>query len=165
MNPLEAYETVPSPHAHPKVGLGVLIVGANNRALLRLRRRPPEAGFWSIVGGKLDYLETLEACAFVKLARKSESMLCWTLCLASPTTCCRRKTSIGFRPRISAASYRTKQKTVSQKKPKRSDGLPPKGFLPSHDDSVQCDCGIPAAVVAAASSRADAIIFASLWRN
>jgi 8-oxo-dGTP diphosphatase len=47
----------------PKVGLGILLVDESGRLLLTLRRRPPEAGCWSIVGGKLDYLETLEQCA------------------------------------------------------------------------------------------------------
>jgi 8-oxo-dGTP diphosphatase len=31
--------------------------------LLTLRNCPPEAGCWSIVGGKVDFLETLEQCA------------------------------------------------------------------------------------------------------
>lgn len=53
----------------PRVGVGVLIVDANDRALLTLRKRPPEAGHWSIVGGKVDYLETLEDCA-VREARE-----------------------------------------------------------------------------------------------
>jgi 8-oxo-dGTP diphosphatase len=47
----------------PKVGVGVLLVDAHGRILLTLRKRPPEAGCWSIVGGKLDFLETLEHCA------------------------------------------------------------------------------------------------------
>jgi NADH pyrophosphatase NudC (nudix superfamily) len=47
----------------PRVGVGVLIVDESNRVLLTLRLRAPEAGCWSIVGGKLDYLETLESCA------------------------------------------------------------------------------------------------------
>jgi ADP-ribose pyrophosphatase YjhB (NUDIX family) len=47
----------------PRVGVGVLIVKTDGRVLLTLRRRPPEAGHWRIVGGKVDYLETLEDCA------------------------------------------------------------------------------------------------------
>jgi 8-oxo-dGTP diphosphatase len=53
----------------PRVGVGVLILDQRGRVLLTLRSRPPEAGCWSIVGGKLDYLETLEACA-VREARE-----------------------------------------------------------------------------------------------
>lgn len=48
---------------HPRVGVGVLLVDKLDRVLLTLRERPPEAGCWSIVGGKVDYLETLEQCA------------------------------------------------------------------------------------------------------
>jgi 8-oxo-dGTP diphosphatase len=48
---------------HPRVGVGVLLVDENARVLLTLRNCPPEAGCWSIVGGKVDFLETLEQCA------------------------------------------------------------------------------------------------------
>jgi 8-oxo-dGTP diphosphatase len=75
----------PSPNpSHPKVGVGVLIVDDRDRVLLTLRTRAPEAGHWSIVGGKLDYLETLEACA-IREAREEvgveialERLLCVT---------------------------------------------------------------------------------------
>jgi len=69
---------------YPKVGVGVLLIDAQGRVLLTLRRRPPEAGCWSIVGGKVDFLETLEACA-VREAREEvgveisiQSLLCVT---------------------------------------------------------------------------------------
>src|SRR5271168_253073 len=68
----------------PKVGVGVLLVDESGRLLLTLRRRPPEAGCWSIVGGKLDYLETLEQCAArealeeVGAAISIDSLLCVT---------------------------------------------------------------------------------------
>jgi 8-oxo-dGTP diphosphatase len=68
----------------PKVGVGVLLVDESGRLLLTLRRRPPEAGCWSIVGGKLDYLETLEQCAVrealeeVGAAISIDSLLCVT---------------------------------------------------------------------------------------
>ena len=68
----------------PRVGVGVLLVDAEGRVLLTLRNRPPEAGHWSIVGGKLDFLETLEECA-VREAREEvgvevaiRSLLCVT---------------------------------------------------------------------------------------
>jgi 8-oxo-dGTP diphosphatase len=48
---------------YPRVGVGVLLVDELGRVLLTLRKRPPEAGCWSIVGGKVDFLETLEQCA------------------------------------------------------------------------------------------------------
>jgi 8-oxo-dGTP diphosphatase len=70
--------------SHPRVGVGVLLVDERNRVLLTLRKLPPEAGCWSIVGGKLDYLETLRACA-VREAREEvgldvslEALLCVT---------------------------------------------------------------------------------------
>jgi len=53
--------TVPRPV--PRVGVGVLLVDEHGRVLLTLRKLPPEAGCWSVVGGKLDYLETLQDCA------------------------------------------------------------------------------------------------------
>ena len=58
---------------HPRVGVGVLLVDERGRVLLTLRRLPPEAGCWSIVGGKLDYLETLQECA-VREAREEVSL-------------------------------------------------------------------------------------------
>jgi ADP-ribose pyrophosphatase len=50
------------PVSRPRVGVGVLILDDLGRVLLTLRNLPPEAGCSSIVGGKLDYLGTLE-CA------------------------------------------------------------------------------------------------------
>jgi 8-oxo-dGTP diphosphatase len=50
-------------HSQPRVGVGVLIVDERGRVLLTLRKFPPEAGCWSIVGGKVDFLEAIEACA------------------------------------------------------------------------------------------------------
>jgi len=53
----------------PRVGVGVLLVDAHKGVLLTLRKRAPEAGCWSIVGGKVDFLERLEQCA-VREARE-----------------------------------------------------------------------------------------------
>ena len=68
----------------PRVGVGVLLVDELNRVLLTLRNRPPEAGCWSIVGGKLNFLEALEECA-AREAREEvgvevsiQSLLCVT---------------------------------------------------------------------------------------
>ena len=47
----------------PRVGVGVLIVDDFARALLTLRCRPPEAGAWSIVGGRVEFGERLADCA------------------------------------------------------------------------------------------------------
>jgi 8-oxo-dGTP pyrophosphatase MutT (NUDIX family) len=68
----------------PRVGVGVLILDDRCRALLTLRKLPPEAGSWSIVGGKLEYLETLQDCAVrealeeVGVAISIEGLLCVT---------------------------------------------------------------------------------------
>jgi ADP-ribose pyrophosphatase len=66
------------------VGVGVVILDDRERVLLTLRNLPPESGCWSIVGGKLDYLETLQECA-VREAREEvgvhvriETLLCVT---------------------------------------------------------------------------------------
>lgn len=69
---------------HPRVGVGVLLVDEHSRVLLTLRKLAPEAGCWSIVGGKLDYLETLQQCAVrealeeVGLHVSIEALLCVT---------------------------------------------------------------------------------------
>ena len=70
--------------SHPRVGVGVLLIDNHGRVLLTLRKRPPEAGCWSIVGGKVDLLETLEQCA-IREAREEvgveislRSLLCVT---------------------------------------------------------------------------------------
>ncbi|PYT92872.1 MAG: DNA mismatch repair protein MutT [Acidobacteria bacterium] len=70
--------------SHPRVGVGVLLTDNLGRVLLTLRKRPPEAGCWSIVGGKVDFLETLEQCAIreareeVGLEISLRSLLCVT---------------------------------------------------------------------------------------
>ena len=70
--------------SQPRVGVGVLLTDNHGRVLLTLRKRPPEAGHWSIVGGKVDFLETLEQCA-IREAREEvgveislRSLLCVT---------------------------------------------------------------------------------------
>ncbi|HKW32600.1 MAG TPA: NUDIX domain-containing protein [Candidatus Acidoferrum sp.] len=70
--------------SYPRVGVGVLLTDHHGRVLLTLRKRPPEAGFWSIVGGKVDFLETLERSA-IREAREEvgveislHSLLCVT---------------------------------------------------------------------------------------
>ena len=79
--------TAPSPqqsNPQPRVGVGVLLIDDHARVLLTLRKRPPEAGCWSIVGGKVDFLETLEQCAVretreeVGLEVRLERLLCVT---------------------------------------------------------------------------------------
>ena len=47
----------------PRVGVELLILNAADEVLLTLRKRAPEAGRWSIVGGKVEYMERLEDTA------------------------------------------------------------------------------------------------------
>ncbi|QOS97728.1 NUDIX domain-containing protein [Brevibacterium sp. JNUCC-42] len=44
----------------PRVGVGAAIIDENRRILLVLRKKAPEAGCWSLPGGKVDYMETIE---------------------------------------------------------------------------------------------------------
>jgi 8-oxo-dGTP diphosphatase len=66
---------------NPRVGVGVLLTDNHGRVLLTLRKLPPEAGCWSIVGGKVDFLESLEQCAIreeVGVEISLRSLLCVT---------------------------------------------------------------------------------------
>ena len=51
------------PACVPRVGVGVLLVDTQGRVLLSLRRRPPEVGAWSILGGSVEPFESIEECA------------------------------------------------------------------------------------------------------
>ncbi len=45
----------------PRVGCGAVIQRADGAVLLVQRGRPPEQGHWGLPGGKVDWMETLEA--------------------------------------------------------------------------------------------------------
>ena len=68
----------------PRVGAGVLLVDERERVLLTLRKAAPEAGCWSILGGKVDFLETVKDCAIREAYEESgvrvaiERLLCIT---------------------------------------------------------------------------------------
>jgi 8-oxo-dGTP diphosphatase len=68
----------------PRVGAGVLLLDQRGRVLLTLRKAPPEAGYWSILGGKVDFLETVQDCAIREAYEESgvriaiERLLCIT---------------------------------------------------------------------------------------
>lgn len=51
----------------PKVGVGALVLDAERRLLLVKRRKDPEAGHWGLPGGKVDWLETVEAATVREL--------------------------------------------------------------------------------------------------
>jgi 8-oxo-dGTP diphosphatase len=44
---------------HPRVGVGALVQSGDGKVLLALRGRPPEAGCWGILGGKVEFGELL----------------------------------------------------------------------------------------------------------
>lgn len=53
----------------PRVGCGVAVVRDGHLLLIR-RTRPPEAGFWSLPGGKVDLWERIEATARREIAEE-----------------------------------------------------------------------------------------------
>ena len=56
---------------YPRAGVGVLLVDQSGRVLLTLRKLSPEADCWSIVGGKLDFLESLAGISRPRRERRS----------------------------------------------------------------------------------------------
>jgi len=67
----------------PKVGVGGLIVEAG-KVLLLLRRKSPEAGFWSLPGGRVEFMERVEDALVRELKEELgieasvESLVCVT---------------------------------------------------------------------------------------
>lgn len=49
--------------AAPRVGVGVLVTNGEGKVLLTLRKCAPEAGRWSLIGGKVEFMERLEDAA------------------------------------------------------------------------------------------------------
>ncbi|KYG34520.1 NUDIX domain-containing protein [Bacillus gaemokensis] len=45
---------------HPRVGVGAFILNERNELLLVLRKKAPEKGHWSLPGGKVEWMETVE---------------------------------------------------------------------------------------------------------
>jgi ADP-ribose pyrophosphatase YjhB (NUDIX family) len=66
----------------PRVGVGVLLVNAHKGVLLTLRERAPEAGCWSIVGGKVDFMERLEQCGVREAREEAAWKSNWWGCCA-----------------------------------------------------------------------------------
>lgn len=54
----------------PQVGVGAFIV-KNNKLLLGKRHRAPEKDHWSILGGKVEYFETIEAAIHREVLEES----------------------------------------------------------------------------------------------
>ncbi|MFS0520052.1 NUDIX domain-containing protein [Nostoc sp. UIC 10607] len=69
---------------YPRVGVGGFIIDSENNILLQLRNKPPEAGYWSIPGGKVEFMEKLEDAITRELKEelginvRIEDMLCVT---------------------------------------------------------------------------------------
>jgi 8-oxo-dGTP diphosphatase len=67
----------------PKVGVGGVIL-QDASVLLLLRKKPPEAGFWSLPGGRVEFLERVEDALVRELKEELgveaeiESLLCVT---------------------------------------------------------------------------------------
>ena len=68
---------------HPKVGVGGVIL-QDSKVLLLLRKRPPEAGFWSLPGGRVEFMERVEDALVRELKEELgieveiQSLLCVT---------------------------------------------------------------------------------------
>lgn len=68
----------------PRVGVGAVILDDHHRVLLVLRKKPPEAGCWSLPGGKVEFMETIEDAVVREMKEelgikiKIERLLCVT---------------------------------------------------------------------------------------
>jgi ADP-ribose pyrophosphatase len=69
---------------YPKVGVGAVLLDEDNRILLQLRNKPPEADHWSIPGGRVEFMEKLQAAIVREIKEELgidavvEDMLCVT---------------------------------------------------------------------------------------
>jgi ADP-ribose pyrophosphatase len=69
--------------AYPKVGVGGMVL-QDRKVLLLLRKRPPEAGTWSLPGGRVEFGERLEDAVVRELREELgitvdvESLVCVT---------------------------------------------------------------------------------------
>ncbi|MFB3128375.1 MAG: NUDIX domain-containing protein, partial [Lysobacteraceae bacterium] len=57
----------------PRVGCGAVVRDADGRILLIQRGRDPERGHWGLPGGKVDWMETVEA-AVVREVREETAL-------------------------------------------------------------------------------------------
>jgi 8-oxo-dGTP diphosphatase len=68
---------------YPKVGVGGVVLH-DAKVLLLLRKKPPEAGFWSLPGGRVEFMERVEDAVVRELKEELgieveiESLLCVT---------------------------------------------------------------------------------------
>ena len=57
-------------HTYPHIGVGAVILDEQQRILLILRKRHPEANTWSIPGGKVELYEPLEDAVVREIAEE-----------------------------------------------------------------------------------------------
>lgn len=73
-----------SQQLHPRVGVGAFILNGQGELLLVQRKKAPEQGHWSLPGGKVEWMETVEDTAIreieeeVGLEIELTSLLCVT---------------------------------------------------------------------------------------
>ncbi len=68
----------------PRVGCGAVVRDADGRILLIQRGRDPERGHWGLPGGKVDWMETVEAAVVREIREETalEVTLLRLLCVA-----------------------------------------------------------------------------------
>jgi ADP-ribose pyrophosphatase YjhB (NUDIX family) len=68
----------------PRVGCGAVVRDADGRILLIQRGRDPERGHWGLPGGKVDWMETVEAAVVREVREETalEVQLLRLLCVA-----------------------------------------------------------------------------------
>ncbi|MGO2100256.1 NUDIX domain-containing protein [Vagococcus salmoninarum] len=68
----------------PQVGVGALLLNDRQEVLLVLRKKAPDANCWSLPGGKVEWLETIEQATIreikeeINLEVQLEKLLCVT---------------------------------------------------------------------------------------
>lgn len=69
----------------PRVGVGAVILSEDHQSILLVKRKKaPEAGYWSLPGGKVDYMETIETAIIREIKEELnvdiiiEKLLCVT---------------------------------------------------------------------------------------
>jgi ADP-ribose pyrophosphatase YjhB (NUDIX family) len=128
----------------PRVGVGVLLLDDSARVLLSLRRRPPESGAWSILGGRLEPFETVQDCALREVREEAgvEIVLDRLLCVTDHILPDENQHWVApaFAARISHGGVRNCE-------PEKTAGpsmVPPRRIAAAvDDDSTLCDCRLP----------------------
>ena len=132
-------------HSQPRVGASVLLADEGGRVLLTLRRFPPEAECWSLIGGKMDFLETVEDCPVREALRRS----CIDHC-DRPLTLHYRSSAAGARPALGFSRLSGTNIGWRSAKLRAGEGstgaLVPDGRTSwqPYDDGEECNRSLPA---------------------